>query len=114
MLLEHFSVFFQKHRAAASGQNNVLITSELIHKCAFTLAEPGLALDLENDMDRDTGTFFNLVIDVDKPLVQQRCQVPANGSLASTHRTDKENIIVLTHSVRMPFQGTKIKSATPG
>ena len=58
----------------------------------LTRTESGLAFDIENDGNTDTGSLFDHMIGIIKLLAKPSGQDPSDRRLARTHHSDEKNV----------------------
>ena len=86
------AVGLAQHHAATGGQHDALLRGEVANHVRFALAKAGLAFDFKNQGNGRAGTRLDLMISIDKTLVQSFGQCATYRGLARAHQADKENI----------------------
>ena len=95
---QHTTVIPVDHRTAAGGEDDRRELRQPLD--GLPLAEPKtrLAFLFEYERDVDTGLGLDIGIAVVKGQPEQAGQVPADGRLAGTHRTDEEDVAGCGHA----------------
>ena len=80
------------HGTATRRQHDAGQLRELGDDRLFTIAEAGLALDLEDRRDADAQPRFELVVGVDETLVESLGERPPERGLSRAHQPDQKQI----------------------
>src|SRR5690606_22594344 len=80
-----------EHRAAAGGDDHIALRGELGEQLRLAAAKAGLALEIEDGLDRHPAAALEFAVDVDELASQQSRQPPADRGLAGTGHADEED-----------------------
>jgi hypothetical protein len=85
----------------AGGDDLIPAAAQLGKQLALPLAESGLALHFENDVDADAGGGFERHIDIDEAQAEASGEAPPDGRLARAHRADQDQIGSRIHAAML-------------
>ena len=91
------AVLLAHHGTAARGQHDAIPLRQGVDRRNLAIAKTGLAFLLEDERNVDAGARLDLVIAIDELHAQGARQLPANGRLAGSHRTNKKYVLRLSH-----------------